>query len=149
MIRRLATITSTAIAAIALAACSTSTPRATAAHPGAGPSLAAQLAAPATCDHVRIARWGVATCRAWDRLDARQRAVFSGPPVGGVIMSISFPTTTTVTVDDCARGVPTSSGAKQAWPGTEWVALQILGKWNGHTWVPGKPQIAGFSCADV
>lgn len=158
MIRKLATITTTAFAAIALASCSTSTPSAlSASHPAAlarsaAAARAARLAAlakPATCDHTYIPRWGVATCDAWDRLDAKQRAVFSGPGRGGVIQSVSFPTPTTVTVNICARAVATATGVTKAWPGTEWVALRTAGSWSGHTWVPDQPQIAGFSCAGI
>lgn len=145
---RLAAIIATTIAAIALAACS-STPQATAAHPGAGPSLAAQLAAPATCDHLRIARWGVATCRAWDRLSpAAKRVVGDRPFAGQVDESVTFPTPGTALVKTCSRVVPTSTGNYRAsYPGTEWMALVATGPVKGSE--PASVTEGTFSCANV
>ena len=155
MIRKLATITTTAFAAIALASCSTSTPSAlSASHPAAlarsaAAARAARLAAlakPATCDHTYIPRWGVATCDAWDRLDARQRAVFAGPTKGAVIMSVTFDSASTVTVDNCVRVVTTPGHWRIAWPGTSWAPLVSTGPV-----ATGAASIkeATFSCASV
>ncbi len=155
MIRKLVTGTTTALAAVALAACSTSTSTGpSASHPAAlarsaATARAARLAAlarPATCDHVYIPKWGVATCDAWARLTARERAVFSGPTKGAVIMSVTFDSPTTVTVDNCVRVVTSPGHWRIAWPGTAWAPLVSTGPVaTGATSI----KEATFSCTSV
>lgn len=156
MIRKLATITTTAFAAIALASCSTSTPSAlSASHPAAlarsaAAARAARLAAlakPATCDHTYIPRWGVATCDAWARLDAKERGVAGQPMRGIVVQSVAI-TGTTATLDYCARGSVTSTGKYRiSWPGSQWGALVATGPASAAN--PTSITEASFSCANI